>query len=357
MAIQFEIKTPQQLRDDWEAEVIANFPDAKPKLVVSFFRILGKAHALLLHGLYLFLNNLGNQIFVTLASDEFLDRHGSEYGVTRKPALAAVGNTTATGTNTTAIPTGTRLQDNSGQLYEVVTGQVIAAGSALLPIRALSFGAATNQPAGTTLTFVTPIAGVSTDTTVDGSGLIGGADRESDDSLRQRILFKKRNPSQSGSASDYVTWAKSVADVTRAFVFPKEDGLGTVRVRFMMDDKYSDGIPSAGDVTVVDAFIDPLKPAQVGLTVSAPVAQVLVVDVAIKPNNSDTQTAVTNSVQDMVLRDAVPGGSITISKIRQAISNAVGEDDNVVNSPVADVTTPDNDTIITLGTPIYSTLP
>lgn len=122
----------------------------------------------------------------------------------------------------------------------------------------------------------------------------------------------------------------------------------------MMDNKFADGIPLAADVAVVKAFIETLMPAQVNLFVSAPIAQPLVVDVGITPNTLEVQTAVSAAIEDLIIREAVPGGTILISKIRQAISNAVGENDNVVNSPVADVTTPDDATIVTFAPPTFS---
>ena len=354
MAIKFTIKTPQQLRDDWDAEIVANFPDAKPTLLVSFFKVLGRAYALLIHGLYLFLDNIANQIFVTCAAAEYLDRHGSEYGVIRNAADSASGNIDATGTNGTSIPTGTQFQSEGGIFYEVTAGATIAAGTASLPVRSLTFGSNTNQSAGTVLSLVNPIAGVNSDATVDGDELTGGADRESDDAYRQRILFKKRNPIQCGAPSDYVQWGLQVIDVTRVFVYPKEDGLGTVRVRFMMDDKYDDGIPQAADVTAVQSYIDTVKPAQVTLYVSAPVAQPMNPDITITPDTPEVRTAVEASLKDMLIREAEAGKAIPISKIRQAVSNAVGETDNTVNSPAADVTVPSNAEIVTLGTITWS---
>jgi uncharacterized phage protein gp47/JayE len=352
MADQFSTPTPQQLRDNWDAEVEANFPDAQPKLQKSFFKIFGRGVTLLTYGLYIFLRELGKGIFVTLSFGSRLDRHGSEYNLPRGQALAATGDTIATGTNTTPIPAGARLKSEGGILYEVVTGQVIAGGTATLPVRALTFGADTNRVSGEILTFITPIAGVTTATTVDTPGLVGGADRELDDPYRRRILFKKRNPIQGGSLADYILWGLMVADVTRVFPVDQEDGPCTVKVRFMMDDKYADGIPAAGDVTVVQDFINTLKPAGIAVTVEAPVAQPQAFDITIVPNNADVQLAVTNAIKDLIIREAKPGGTIPISKIRQTVSNAVGESDNTVNTPAGDITAATADDIITLTEPI-----
>ena len=358
MSQQFQIPTPQQLRDDWDAEIEKNFPDAKPKLQVSFFRIFGRGLALLLSGAYLFLRNIGNGRFVTTASADLLDRHGSEHGVPRIEALAATGDTIASGTNGTNIPTGTRLKSTGGILYEVVTGQTISGGTATLPVRGLTFGADTNQISGAKLTFITPIAGVSTDTFVDTPALVGGADREQDEPYRQRILFKKRNSQEVGSVGFYVQRVETVADVTRVFVADQEDGPCTVKIRFMMDDKFTNGIPLAGDVTVVQTFVDSIRPAGIPVTVEAPVAQPESFDISINPDTPAVQTAITNALKDLFIRESVPGGTIPISKIRQSVSNAIGEFDNVVNSPAANISASTADDIMTLASPItFSTLP
>lgn len=46
----------------------------------------------------------------------------------------------------------------------------------------------------------------------------GGADEEDDASLRERTLFKMRNPSSSGNKSDYQRWAMEVSGVKKAYV-------------------------------------------------------------------------------------------------------------------------------------------
>lgn len=351
MASEFPIPTPQDLRDTWDTEIINQFPDAKPTLRMSFFRFLGRGVALLVHGLYLFLANIARQIFVSTADTSFLDRHGEEIAVTRRPAAAATGNTIATGTNGTAIPINTRLQVD-GVIYETLVANVISGGTATLSVQAITFGADTNQVAGTIIKFITPIAGIATDTTVDVDGLILGADKEDDEPYRRRILFKKRNTQEAGSEGFYISQTLSQPNVTRVFVADQEDGPCTVKIRFMVDDKEDDGIPLAGDVTVVQAFIDTVKTSGIDVTVAAPVAQPEAFSIAISPNTAAVQTAITNAMKDLFIRESVPGGTIPISKIRQTVSNAIGESDNDIISPTGNITAAGPGDIMTLTTPI-----
>jgi len=352
----FNVLTPQQVLASYNGGIKSEFPTAKPSIRKSLFSILGRGFSLIIHGNYIWLENLSDVPFVALCPVEFVPLHGTQEGLAQKPALGATGDVLATGVNGSAISVGDRLVtvDGSNLQYEAVEAGVIAGGAFIFEVRSLNFGLDTNQGAGVNLEFVTPPAGVDTSATVEAGGLINGADLEDIELYRQRILFKKRNPFQCGAPTDYIQWALMVPEVTRAFVFPIEDGLGTVRVRFMMDNKFVDGIPLPADEVVVKDFIETLNPAQVGLFVSAPIAQPLVVDVSLTPNTLEVQAAVTAAIEDLIIREAEPGGSILLSKIRQAVSNATGESDNVVNSPAADVTTPDDATIITFATPTFS---
>ena len=79
--------------------------------------------------------------------------------------------------------------------------------------------------------------------------MTGGTDTETDEQLRARILQRIQNPPMGGSAADYVAWALAVPGVTRAWAAP-EQGIGTITVRFLMDDLRADddGWPTPADV-------------------------------------------------------------------------------------------------------------
>ena len=83
--------------------------------------------------------------------------------------------------------------------------------------------------------------------------LDGGVDTENDDDLRARILFRIHQPPMGGDADDYVAWALSVPGVTRAWA-ATEMGIGTVTVRFMMDELRADqdGFPNGDDIVMVE---------------------------------------------------------------------------------------------------------
>jgi uncharacterized phage protein gp47/JayE len=111
----------------------------------------------------------------------------------------------------------------------------------------------------------------------------------------------------------------------------------------MMDGLYPDGIPQAGDVALVQASLDAARPVTADLTVVAPIAEpldfeILLRDAAGQPEADPTiRQAVEDELRDLIQREADPGKTMLISKIREAISVASGEYDHVLIDPVADV--------------------
>jgi len=223
----------------------------------------------------------------------------------------------------------------------------IAAGTASAPVSAETAGADALTVAGQPLTFLSPVAGVNATAIVAAGGIIGGADEEGDESLRARLLGRLRAPVRGGSASDYVAWALEVAEVTRAWPYANWNGLGTVKLLFVMDGR-DDIIPEAGDVAVVAAHIAALRPVTADVTVTAPVADPLDFAIALTPNTMAVQDAVAAELRDLIAREAEPGGTILISHIREAISIAAGETDHVLASPAANVTAAAG-AIVTMG--------
>jgi uncharacterized phage protein gp47/JayE len=202
-------------------------------------------------------------------------------------------------------------------------------------IEAIVAGADSNAPEGTQLKLLSPVVGVQS-TAVTGE-LAGGADTELDDDLRSRLLTRIRQAPHGGADFDYVEWALDVAGVSRAWAYPRELGAGTVTVRFMTDGLTADGIPSAESVTAVQSYIDNVRPVTADVTVIAPVPVAMNPTINLNPNSAAVQAAVKAELSDLLKREAVPGATILVSHLREAISIAMGETDHVLVSPTADV--------------------
>ena len=299
------------------------------------------------NGLYGFIDWLSNQVIYDTAEVEFLERWCSIWGITRKPATKASGTVTFTVLAGSVIPSGTLLQALDGVQYQLTADATVVATTATAPVSAVIAAAASNRAAGQTLNLVSPIAGVNASAV---AGLLsGGADVETDDALRARLLTRIQTPPHGGSQFDYIAWALQVSGVTRAWVYPQELGIGTVTLRFVRDNDVGSIIPDSTEVAAVQAYIDNLRPVTAQLTVVAPVATPLNFSIALTPNNSTVQAAVQAELADLILREATPGGTIYLSHIRAAISAAAGETNYTMSAPVADVVNTTGN-MTTLGT-------
>lgn len=288
------------------------------------------------HGLYGYLDWLSRQVIYDTADDEYLERWASIWGIYRKVATAATGSVTFTGSNGAVVLAGAVLVAYDGQLFATVADATIASGAAVAMVNAVVAGVAGNRATGQTFTLQSPVSGVNGSAAA--GAMTGGADIETYDSLRSRLLARISQPPQGGDKADYEAWALAVAGVTRVWVYPQELGAGTVTVRFMMDNNYVDGIPLSGDVTAVAAYIDSLRPVTAAVTVLAPVAVPLNFTIAgLNPSTAAVKAAITQELTDLIVREAMPGGTIYLSHIREAISIAADEFDHSLTSPSANV--------------------
>lgn len=313
-------------------------------------KVLSEIIAAVAHQLYGYIQWASNQLFPDTAEREFLLRWATIWGISRIPASFATGNVTFTGAAATLIPQGTILQRSDGVTFSTdVDGVLNGGGSATIAVTAVAAGAASNTDAAVTLTMTNPIQGVSSTPVVASGGLAGGVDEETDDNLRVRLLNRIQTPPQGGAASDYVAWALSIAGVTRAWCYPEHLGAGTVGVAFVTDDTVDGPIPSSQKVDEVDAYIQERRPVTADVTVFAPVAVDLDLNITVSPNTAAVKAAVEAEIKALLRREAVPGGTLYLSKIREAISIAAGENNNVLNSPTANVTTSTGELLV-LGT-------
>lgn len=337
----FSRPTLKTLIDRAIADINARLPDADARLPFSNLNVLAHVQGAGVHGLYGFLDWIAKQVFPDTAETEALERWASIWGVTRKAAAPATGVVTLTGTSGAVVPAGTLLQRPDGQQYQTTADATLYGGTVDASVVAVTAGLATSSTAGTSMNLVSPVVGVNTAVVVTAGGLTGGSDTETDASLRARLLTRIQTPPHGGASADYINWALEVPGVTRAWVSPAELGLGTVTLRFVRDNDGSGAaiIPDSAEVAAVQAYIDVRRPVTAQLTVVAPTPVPLNFNIqGLMPNTSAVQSAVQAELQDLLLREAVPGGTILLSHIRSAISSALGETDYVLVAPSANVT-------------------
>lgn len=300
----------------------------------SNLRVLPKVFAYACHALYGFITWILKQLFADTAEAQYLERQASIQGINRRAASKATGTLTVSYTEGSTVPIGTIFMADDQTRYETTAAPEV--GSYTVPVQCLETGTVGNREEGLTYTLVSPVTGV--DAEAIGSEMAGGAEAESDESLRERLLYRLRNPPRGGTATDYVAWAKEVPGVTRAWCFPKEQGVGTVVVRFATDGLTETGIPTEGMVQIVADYIAQAAPVTAATTVLAPVVKPIAFQIKnLTPNTEAVRAQIAAELKSLFLREASPGGVVLITHIQQAISSAAGEEDYVLVYPTENV--------------------
>ncbi|WP_218580146.1 baseplate J/gp47 family protein [Pseudomonas sp. 8Z] len=327
-----------ELRDQAAADIETFLPGSDARTRRTVTGVLGHAIAGAAQGLHANIQaRERNFLPDDRAEAEGVERWATLLGYWYLDANAAAGPLTVTGSVGAVLSAGTRLQYSDGTEYATTVDLTLTGTTGTVPVEAQVFGAAGNLPVGAKLTLLSPVVGISSTLTVAGSGLTGGADQESLDALRARVLSRLRQPPMGGSAADYETWAlEGHAAVTRAWVSPLEQGANTVVVRVVTDNE-ADLIPTAPVLDTVLAYINVKRPVTAEVFVVPPIAVPLNFEIQLTPDTAALRALVASALQDLLRREAEPGGTILRTHIAEAISTTVGETDHVLQSPVANV--------------------
>lgn len=325
----FERPTLSEIIERVQADVESR--TGKKAMRWSLASVLSRVIAGTAHGLYGFISFVLRQCFSSTAEGAYLERRASEYAVYRKPAAKAVGTVTFTCSGT--VPSGTQLQNEEGAVY-VTTADSLGG---VAPIEAVAAGASGNAVEGMELSLVSPVAGVSS-TAVAGV-LTGGVEAEDDESLRERLLERQKNPPKAGTKADYVMWSKQVPGVTRAWCTALEQGIGSVTVRFMTDGLTSDGIPDAVMIERVRKLIEENMPVTTQLYVVAPIPKLLNITLDVMPDTPQIRAKIQSAIEAVILAEAVPGGPILLTSIDRAVSGVSDVKSYRITTPTDDVTT------------------
>ena len=338
--------TTPQLRDVRSMirdAVAASLPGADANVPNSVLRVMSDNQGALCHLTLQYIDWLSLQLLPDTAETEWLDRHGQIWLVNadgskgRKLATLAAGTADFQGViDGSVIPAGTQLQSGVAMpvdyesLNNVVSFETLqdittsVSGPVTGNIRALDPGSFGNLAAGTNLAFISPgVPGVAQTAVVD--QLEGGTDDETDDELRARVLLRIQQPPMGGDLEDYVQWALQYPGVTRAWA-ASEMGIGTITVRFLMDDLRADndGWPYQNDVNDVQAYIDSVRPVTVkDCFVLAPIKQHIDITITnLVPFNPEVEAEIEASIEAMLMQMAAPGQTIYAAWVSYAIMSA-----------------------------------
>jgi uncharacterized phage protein gp47/JayE len=346
--------TLQELKDQVFADIRAYVQGSEPSLRQSTEGGIGTAQAGGLNGLYDRLDFLELQLFDDTATGRYLERRAATVNIFRKDATFAEGEVVLfTGTDGSTIPVGAQLTRADGVTFIVDAEVVIAGGVALAQVTAAEPGSAGDTAAAVVLTLASAIpgGGVNPTAIVQEPGLTGGGDTETDEGLRSRLLQRRRNAPAGGADWDYERWAlESDPGVTRAFIQRNTPSLGNVRV-LVVDDANDPILPDPVVVTrVYDYITDSTRAPNTDFpVVEAPVLEEVPFILAITPDTSAVRSAVADELDDLFKREGVPGETMLLSQIRQAIGNAAGLTDYTLTTPAADVAPGARNRLLVLG--------
>lgn len=163
------------------------------------------------------------------------------------------------------LPAGSQLLfPGTGVIYLTTSAIALDAATKQVTIRASSdpegnggAGAIGNLEAGDVVSFASPLAGVARDAVVS-SQVTAGADGESEDAYRARVLQRFQRPPQGGAYADYRAWGEEEAGILNVYAYTGDlPGEVDVYVEATVASSGSeDGIPTSAQLDAVQDRID-----------------------------------------------------------------------------------------------------
>lgn len=306
---------------------------------------IARAQAGAAHELHGHADHTFRQLFPDTSSLSVLLRQAGFYGLVRRQASQARGAVVVQGDDGTLIPIGTRFGSKTGVEFITTEDGIIAAGTVTITIEAALSGTEGNLATGTMISFLSPVAGASNEAQIAAPGLALGADIESKESLSERVTERMRKVPHGGAAHDYVRWAKEVPGVTRAWLASGEMGLGSVTLRFAVDDSPTGPIPSDAEVQAVKHHIDSRadnddsregRPVTAWLFVAAPIPDPVDVTLSSIPNDEATRAAIRAELDALFRNSGRPNGVVPIGTMSQAVSLVPGLTSRTLHEPTSD---------------------
>jgi uncharacterized phage protein gp47/JayE len=233
--------TTKEINDNIIAQLEASLNQTIPLLPKSFLRVLARA----LSGVFVLLYKYGGfmflQTFVRTATISSTTVNGVELSPLKEwGRLVGVGDP-APATNaelliditveaqTGTLPSGTQLLNSSnGVTYITIGAAALDAATVQATIRAVSdqaggggAGAIGNLDPGAVVSFANPLANVSRNAVVV-SQTVTGADGESTEAYRQRIIDRFQKRPQGGAYADYEQWGEEPAGILNVYPYTSE---------------------------------------------------------------------------------------------------------------------------------------
>lgn len=272
-ALNLTTPSTQDIADNITAQVAAALTQSVPLLPKAFIRVLAKALA----GVFILLWKYAGwsllQMFVRYASDQDtvingrvlnpLKEWGRQVGVgdpqpaTQAELVVSLPVTLQTG----VLPSGSQfLFASSGVLYLSMVAVALNASTVQVRIKAASdqsggdgSGSMGNLQPGDIVNLANPLPNVlSAATVLNDPSAIAGADAETSDAYRARILKRCQSKPQGGAPADYRAWGTSVPGIINIYPYAGAPGVVDVYAEATPGSSGSpDGIPTSGQLTQV----------------------------------------------------------------------------------------------------------
>jgi uncharacterized phage protein gp47/JayE len=372
----YAIPTLVQLIEEAEQDVnSARITDDNGNVIDGFLQIgivpvvAGTVLPGLAYGHYGYQDGIAKQSVPWTATGESFAGWAALKGESQKPATYTQGTVTWSGTGDASIPSGFGVTRSDGIQFVTTALAQIEDNAVTAPIKAVVAGSSGNFANGTTFLLANSIQNITAQSTGSAQTVIG-ADQETFEAFKTRVLAIYAAPPQGGDAQDYIEWAEEVPGVTRAWVNPSGMGAGTVVVYVMLDvaESANSGfpvgtngvagaetrdVPAAGDQLTVANALFPKQPVDALVYICAPNAFAVnfIFNGLAANNTTANQQAITAALTDMFLRLANVAGtqnpqtraawpSIQPSAWYEAVGAIVGLTSFTVGAPLAPIVAP-----------------
>lgn len=273
------------------------------------------------------------QLFPQTAEKEFLDYHAEKAGLSRKQAVAATGSIQISGTEGAELSIDSGIVRNGYTWLTTSLGTIDGTGFTTVNAVATTTGTTGNLTENTPVTLASAPSGIQSQALA--LVMSGGAEEESDNDLRTRILFALQNPEGNGTKADYIRWASAVSGVSSVYVYSRRRGLGTVDLCIGT----ATGLPSPTLIAEVQAAINAQQSEPADCIAYAPVF--IFCDFGISVELLGVTLAVITPIIEGLLADYFatlnPADKVIIRQIEALILGLDGVVDVRVDTPIYNV--------------------
>lgn len=268
-----------------------------------------------------------------------LEAHAQMRGLERRAAVSAQGYISffvaAPAAEDRTIPQGTRCITDGLREFETLRDGVLYAGETecTVPAAATLAGAAGNVPAEAIKYMENAPIGI--EGCLNRSPFLGGADAESDDELRARVLSSYRRPSNGANAAFYEQQALDTPGVCAVQVLPRARGIGTVDVVITGES----GAPSQSLLDAVQERLDECREICVDVEVLAPTAVNVSVAAEIGVKSGYNAQSVCEAVETAIrahFGGEQLGRSVLRAELGSVIYAVAGVENYVLSTPSSD---------------------